>query len=69
MIQRGHAAQVGRGRVHGHRSEREYIHNGVVGEEGKDVCRKVEHHQVRGIFFPNQPASEQCESACMNRTR
>ena len=62
MIERWDASQVcGRG-VDGNGSKLECIANGVISQEGENIGREIQHHQVGGIFLANQAAGEQSEA-------
>ena len=62
MIERRRSAQIaGRG-IHRNGSELKCIPDRVVGEEGEDIGREVEHHQVSGIFLTDEAAGEESES-------
>ena len=63
VVERGDAAEICGGRINCDRPELKGVPHGVVGEEGEDVGREVQHHQMGGIFLTHQSASEQGKSS------
>ncbi len=59
--QRKTAEITGRG-VDANGSKLEGVPDGVISEEGEDVGREVQHHQMSGIFLAHQSAGEERES-------
>src|SRR5271170_2346454 len=59
MIERRDAAKIGGSGIDGNGSELKCISDREIGQEGEHVGSEVQHHQVRGILFSNQPAREQ----------
>ena len=62
VVECGSTAEIYRSRIDGDRAELERIADGVVSEEGKNVRREVQHHQMTGILLPHQAAGQQSES-------
>src|ERR1700691_3739635 len=62
MIQSWDAAKIRGSRIHSDRAELESVSDCVVSKECKNVCREVQHHQVRGILLAHQPACQQSKA-------
>ena len=59
LIKGRRAAQIGRRRIHRDGAKLEGVADRIVCQEGKDVRREVQHHEMSGVLLAHEPAGEE----------